>query len=138
VVRPLDGLDPIELPDTLDALPSWSPDSRSVVRQQGPVVRMPIDGGKAVALGQVPVDMNGSGATCWLADGASSRRERQDGHHCHPDRGGDATPIADIDKQQEIDFHEKQLPGGGVIQSCRADTTRGARQRQEKGRCGRR
>ncbi len=78
---------------------------------------MPIDGGKGVALGQVPADMSGSGATCWLADGRIFLTgSDKTGITAISDRGGDLTLIADIDKQQEIDFHEMSaLPGGGVI-----------------------
>ena len=118
-VRPLDGLDAVELPDTAGATyASWSPDSRSVAYVKGGQLwRIALDAGKAITLGQVPPDMSGSGSTCWLPDGrillAGSDVK---GVTAISDRGGDLTTVADLDKTREIDIHEMSaLPNGGVL-----------------------
>ena len=119
-VRELDGLDPIELAGTEGArYASWSPDSRSLALvKDGRLVRMPIDGGTGVALGNVPIDMAGSGATLWLPDGrillvGSDTR----GVAEISDRGGDLKDVVPLDKNADVDFHElAPLPDGrGVI-----------------------
>lgn len=119
-VRELDGLDPIELAGTEGAsYASWAPDSRAVALVKGGrLVRMPIDGGTGVALGNAPVDMLGSGATLWLPDGrillvGSDTR----GVTEVSDRGGDLKDVVPLDKNAETDFHElAPLPDGrGVI-----------------------
>ncbi len=117
-VRALDSLDAVEIPDTTNALfPSWSPDSRMVTYTKGSqLLRASLDGAKAVTLGTVPVDMSGSGSTCWLADGrVLLAGSNTIGISAISDRGGDLTTVLALDKNSEADFHEMSPIPGGVL-----------------------
>ncbi|MGD8896028.1 MAG: protein kinase [Acidobacteriota bacterium] len=132
-VRPLDGFDVADIADTDGVLyPAWSPDgSQLVYVRQGRAWKAPSDGGPPTALGPVPDDLAGSGASVWTEDGRVVFAGSDSvGLWEIPAGGGEGREILELDRDAESDFHELGLlPGNrGLLltvhrrETARADT----------------
>jgi hypothetical protein len=119
-LRRLDHLDPVDLPSGDEVTyPAWSPDSRQVAfARRGRAWKISTEGGTPTELGEVPVDLVGSGGAVWTDDGqivfAGSDTV---GLWAIPAGGGSGRDLLPLDRAAESDFHElSTLPDGrGLI-----------------------
>jgi hypothetical protein len=119
-VRRLDHLDPVDLAAGDEVTyPAWSPDSRQVAfARRGRAWKISTEGGTPTELGEVPVDLVGSGGAVWTADGQIVFAGSDTiGLWAVPAEGGAGRDLLPLDRNAEADFHEiSALPGGrGLI-----------------------